>query len=182
MNEENIVGNEGTTTQTAEVEAVQTTTPVEESKPEPTFTQSQLNDIMRKRVERSHNAFFKRYGVKDLTELDNLFGKTVDLDAEITKNKELTDKYGDLETQFKDLTKKYGYKACNIDEKKIQDIETYFKGKGIDISEETLIAELKTHPDWVNKVATIQKLGAEVSAPSEADQRAEAARIFGVKL
>lgn len=191
MNENEIPGITVTGSQTGgePVQETQTVTsteptaqPVVESKPEQTFTKSQLNDIMRKRVERSHNAFFKRYGVNNLTELDNLFGKAAGYDAALSNNSELSQRYGDLENQYKDLTKRYGFKSCNIDEKKIQDIETYFKGKGIDISEESLIEELKTHPDWVNKVSTIQQLGAEVSVQSDADQRAEAARIFGVKL
>ena len=146
-----------------------------ESIPEQTFTKSQVNDLMKKRVQRSHNAFFTRYGVKDLNELDNLF-------SQAALYKDVESKYNELLGQHQDLTKRYGYKACNIDEQKINDIETYFKGKGIDISEETLREELKTHPDWVHKIATIQQLGAEVTMPTEADQRAEASKIFGVKL
>ena len=154
----------------------------ETAQPEKTFTKSQVNEMMKNRVQRSHNSFFKRYGVKSLDELDMLFGKSAGYDAAVANNSELNQKYADLENQHKDLTKRYGYKVCNIDDNKIQDIETYFKGKGIDINEESLIEELKTHPDWVNKVSTIQQLGAEATVPTEADQRAEAARIFGVKL
>lgn len=190
MEIENIAGVEGTATpesasvteNTQETVADTVKTQPGSSKPERTFTQSQVNDIMKRRVERSHNAFFTRYGVKDLNELDNLFGKAGDHDTLTAERDELTKKYGDLENDYKDLTKRYAYKSCNISDDKIQDIETYFKGKGIDIDENTLIKELKAHPDWANKVATIQQLGAEASVKTEADERAEAARIFGVKL
>ena len=189
--EENLnPGTSGTGTE-SEAATEQTADPVTESeqnsdtvsaKPEKTFTQSQVNDLMTKRVQRSHNSFFTRYGVKDLKELDELFGKSVDYDKVVTERDELSQKYGDLETQHKDLNKRYAYKIGNVDESKIADIENYFKGKGIDIDENTLIEEIKTHPDWVHKVATIRKLGAEVEKQDESDARAEASRIFGVTL
>ena len=181
MNPEEIAGNSGTATTTEPQESVQTQ-PEPQKPAEQMFTKSEVNDMMRKRVERSHNSFFTRYGVKDLAELDDLISKASSYDEWESRYNELKPQFDDLTNQHHDLTKKYGYKACNIDDKKIQDIETYFKGKGLDINEETLMAELKTHPDWVNKVATIQKIGAEVSMPTEADARAEASRIFGVKL
>lgn len=173
------VGTEATPT--AEVTPVQSDTAVQ-SKPERTFTKSQVNDLMKKRVERSHSAFFNRYGVKDLTELDNLVGQSRSYGPLKERFDELDKSHNELNNTYKDLNKRYAYKVSNIDESKIADIETYFKGKGIDIDEQTLIKELKTHPDWVNKVSTIQQLGAEVQTQSENDARAEAARIFGVNL
>ena len=38
-----------------------------------TFTREEVSQLMKRRVERSHKAFFDRYGVKNLQELDNLF-------------------------------------------------------------------------------------------------------------
>lgn len=181
MENEIIAGNTDTAVQTEPT--VQSEPMVDNPKPvEETFTKSQINDMMRKRVERSHNAFFKRYGVNNLEELDSLMAKAMSWDEAEAKSSEWSQKYSDLENSHKDLTKRYAYKVGNINEKKISDIETYFKGKGIDINEETLMAELKTHPDWVNKVSTIQALGAESSVPNEEDARQEAARIFGVSL
>ena len=37
------------------------------------YTKEEVVDLMKRRVERSHRAFFDRYGVKNLQELDNLF-------------------------------------------------------------------------------------------------------------
>lgn len=183
MENEELTGNVGTVTETGVTqEPAQETEPVNNSSPERMFTKSEINDMMRKRVERSHNAFFNRYNVKNLQELDELISKAMSWDEAEAKNDEWSKKYSDLELSHKDLTKRYAYKVGNIDEKKISDIETYFKGKGIDIDETTLLEELKTHPDWVNKVATITQLGAETSTPTEQDARSEAERIFGVKL
>lgn len=189
MENENLAGINGTATVSdGGTDSTMTTTGGEpeqktqqvKSKPEQTFTKDQVNEMMKRRVERSHRAFFTRYGVKDLAGLDNLFGSAVNYDKTKSERDELSQKYSDLETQHKDLNKRYAYKVGNIDEKKIADIETYFKGKGIDIDETTLMNELKTHPDWVNKVNTIQQLGAEVAMQDENDARAEAYRIFGV--
>lgn len=180
--DETLAGNSGTATTTEAQDTVENTPETGNPTPEITFTQSQVNNLMRKRVERSHNSFFNRYGVKNLEELDDLVSKSMSWDEAEAKNNEWSQKYNDLETSHKDLTKKYAYKVGNIDEKKIADIETYFKGKGIDIDENTLMEELKTHPEWVAKVATIKQLGAETATPPENDGRAEAEKIFGVRL
>lgn len=152
------------------------------TKPEQTFTKDQVNELMRKRVERSHNAFYNRYGVKDLTELDELFGKSNSYDELKTQHDELGDRYTDLETKHKDLTKRYAYNVGNINPEKYNDIETYFKGKGIDIDEESLMEELKNHPEWANKAATIEALGSEVAPAPGVDEKEMASQIFGVTI
>ena len=154
-----------------------------------TFTKEEVNELMQRRVARSHEAFFKRYGVKDLSELDALMGykesyDTLNVEHENLKKErdDLSAKYGDLETQHKDLTKRYAYKVGNINNEKINDIETYFKGKNLDINEESLMAELKTHPDWANKVSTIESIGIESTPTPPVDEAVEASNIFGVDL
>ena len=151
-------------------------------KQERTFTKEQVNELMQKRVKRSHQAFFDRYGVKDLNELDALFGKSHDYDGLKLQNDELNQKNSDLETLNMDLTKRYAYKVGNINPDRYPDIETYFKGKNLNIDENTLMQEVKTHPEWVNKVATIQSLGSEVTETPTVDEKAEASNIFGVDL
>ena len=89
---------------------------------EKSFSKEQVNNLMKKRIERSHQAFFNRYGVKDLTELDDLFGKSKSYDQMKQEHDELNGKYADLDSQFKDLTKKYAYKVGNINADKINDI------------------------------------------------------------
>ena len=161
--------------------------------PEKMFTQSELNELMRKRVERSHNAFFKRYGVADLEELDNLVAQAQGYEATkqlydeaqaqyATEKQEAEARYADLETQHKDLTKRYAYKVGNVNPEKFTDIETYFKGKGIDIDETTLSEELKTHPDWITKRGTISNLGSEAAQNQNVDEAVLASEIFGVDL
>ncbi len=152
------------------------------SKPERMFTREQVNDIMKRRVERSHNAYYSRYGVKDLNELDNLFGQSKSYGPLKEKFDELEKNHNDLTTSYKDLQKRYAFRVGNIDEKRISDIETYFKGKNIDIDENTLAQELKSHPEWVKKVGKVQAIGAEATPGMEMDEREMASKIFGVNL
>ena len=152
------------------------------SKPEQTFTKEQVNRLMQKRVERSHNAFFNRYGVKNLEELDNLVGKSRSYDATMQLNAEWEKKYNDLSTQHTDLTKKYVFQSKNINPKKFGDIETYFKGKNIPIDENSLTEELKNHPDWVNKTQTIENLGPAPSPNVGVNEAEIASQYFGVDL
>ena len=153
------------------------------------FTKDEVNKLMQKRVERSHQAFFNRYGVKDLDELDALLGKSQQLDETTEKltdsenrYNELQTKYGDLENQHKDLTKRYAYSKGNINPERYSDIETYFKGKNLEINEDTLTQELKTHKDWANKPVTITSIGAENAQTPEVNEAELASRYFGVDL
>lgn len=148
----------------------------------PVFTKSYVNDLMRKRVERSHNAFFNRYGVKDLNELDSLFGQASEYGPLKENFDKLTSSNNELSEKYKDLSKRYAFKAGNVNPDRITDIETYFKGKGIDIDENTLAEEIKNHPEWVTKISTIQAIGAEAVPTPTIDERELASRYFGVNL
>lgn len=160
-----------------------------------TFTQEQVNEMMKKRLERSHNSFFERYGVKDLNELDELFAKAKDSEdlgakvAQLTQEKEelntkfneLTAQNDQLSTQYKDLTKNYAFQANKIDPNKINDIEMYFKGKGLDINAETLGEELKNHQHWkINEPPTVVNVGNEQSGRVTDDGKEMASKFFGV--
>jgi hypothetical protein len=176
MEIENLPGTEATGGQT---EGVGTSaTPPEEK----TFTKTEVNDLMAKRVKRSHQSFFNRYGVKDLNELDDLVGRAGSYDSTKKNYDSLNEIYNSLNNQHKELNKKYAYKVGGIDENRIPDIEAYFKGRGIDIDENSLTEELKNHPEWIKKISTIQNMGAEITPPTQPDEKELASKIFGVKL
>ena len=63
----------------------------EESK-DGTFTQEQVNDIIRARLEKAQQRLFNRYGVTNRDELDLLIGKSQSYDV-------MKEKYADLETK-----------------------------------------------------------------------------------
>ena len=154
------------------------------------FTKERVNELMQKRVERSHQSFFNRYGVKDLKELDDLFGRAKSVDElnqkieELTKNgQDLQTRYDDLTNQNRELSKKYAFTSRNIRPELYSDIETYFKGKGLDITEETLNAELLTHSDWYNKPTNVAPLGNESSGTTDdISERERASQLLGVTL
>ena len=175
-------GNMGTATQETAVGAVPNTPTEVQSKPERMFSKSQVNDIMKRRIERSHNAFFTRYGVKDLQELDNLVGQSRSYGPLKERFDELDKGHNEQTEALKDLQKRYAFRVGNIDEKRISDIETYFKGKNLEIDEKTLAQELKTHPEWIKKVGSVQPIGAEASGGPDVDERELASKYFGVNL
>lgn len=154
------------------------------------FTKERVNELMQRRIERSHQSFFNRYGVKDLNELDDLFGKSNLVEGLNQKIEELTKGNQDLQTRFdeltnanRELTKKYAFTSRNIRPELYSDIETYFKGKNLDINEDTLNEELKTHLDWCNKAGAVVPLGNENPGPTnEASEREQASKLFGVQL
>ena len=155
-----------------------------------TFTKERVNELMQKRIERSHQAFFNRYGVKSLEELDALFSKAnsveglkQQLEESMKASQDLQSKFDELTNQNRDLTKKYAFTSRNIRPEKYSDIETYFKGKGLDINETTLNEELKTHADWCAKVGNVVPLGNESPGQvTEQSERERASALLGVEL
>ena len=169
--------------QTTEVgnENVETTpTPaVEETTPSPrTYTKEEVQDLMKKRVERSHKAFFTRYGVNDLKGLDDLMHKSKSFS-------DMETEYGAIQLRNSELARENAFLKNNINPEKYDDIITHFKGAGIDFSEEQLLEALKTHPEWLKvqpQVTTIQEMGSEFHDKNKPDERDVASKLLGVKL
>ena len=103
------------------------------STPETTFTKERVNELMKKRVERSHQSFFKRYGVKDLAELDELVGKSRSYDPLKKIHDEHITKYESLQKEHGDLNEKYLFTTLNISPDRYEDVRTYMKGKNLSL-------------------------------------------------
>ena len=163
--------------------------PVEEGQPKPeptaekpkTFTQEQVNKIMRSRIERDRLSFLKRYGVEDRDGLDSLIGKAQAYDI-------MKERYEARGTEIAELKEKLAFMTNNINPDREDDIRAYFKGKGLEFNEESLVNELETHPEWRNVVqvdnkpkTTIEVLGVEHRDRNIPETDAEKLRIiFGV--
>lgn len=149
---------------------------VEEQKPqERTYTKAEVQDLMRKRVERSHKAFFTRYGVNDLGSLDEL----------MSKSKTFGDDFLSMQNKNNELTRENAFLRNNINPAKYDDIITHFKGMGIDFSEEQLLEALKTHPEWLKEqaqVTTIQKMGSEFHTNDTPNEKELASKLLGVRI
>jgi len=143
------------------------------------YTKQQVIDMMKRRVNRSHNAFFTRYGVKDLKELDGLFENS-------QKFNSMNDEFGRIQLRNSELMRENAFLRNNIDPSRYDDIIAYFKGNNIEFSEDELLKALPTHNEWLKQAApamtTIKSLGSEAHTLPKADESELASRLLGVKL
>jgi len=145
---------------------------------ERTWTKDQIVDMMKRRVARSHNAFFKRYGVQDLKELDELFEKSKQFGS-------MNDEFGKIQLRNSELMRENAFLRNNINPNKYDDIIAYFKGNDIEFSEDELLKALPTHNEWLKQsapVTTIGSLGAEAHTMPKANEADLAAKLLGVKF
>ena len=176
-NLQNQVGNENVeTTATTQVTEAQNVT---SEKPERTYTKAEVQDLMRRRVDRSHKAFFTRYGVENLNGLDDL----------MRKSQKFGDDYAAMQLKNSDLVRENAFLKNNIRPDKYEDIVTYFKGANIEFSEEQLIEALKTHHEWLKvqedkkpPTTTITKMGSEAHAHSTPSEKERAEKLLGVRF
>mgnify|MGYP003296289237 CR=1 FL=1 len=115
-----------------------------DSQPEKKFTQEQVNEMMRKRIEREKNSIFnkhkEKYGVENEEGLDEMFKKSQSYDA-------MKERYENILTAKAELEKELAFLRNNIEPSKEEDILAHFKGKEMEFNEESLKAELQTHPE-----------------------------------
>lgn len=153
-----------------------------EKKVEPvrTFNTEQVNQIVKERMERQLKSLLKRYGVNERKELDDMIGRAQAYDV-------MKERYELGKKSIADLNEKVAFMENNIEPSRYEDIRRYFKGGGIEFSNDALKQELATHPEWL-KVATvsdapqtkIEVLGTDRGGktPETEDERIK--RIFGV--
>ena len=158
------------------VEGVKT----EESK-DVSFTQEQVNDIVRSRLDKAQQRLFNRYGVSNRDELDTLIGKSQSYDI-------MKERYSGLKTQNAELERELAFFKNNINPERKDDIIAHFKGKGIDFNNDNLVNELSKHPEWLNPVkvedkpkTTITTLGSDSTTEMpKVSEKDEMAKIFGL--
>lgn len=145
---------------------------------ERTWTKDQIVEMMKRRVARSHNAFFKRYGVQDLKGLDELFENS-------KKFNSMNDEFGKIQLQNSELMRENAFLRNNINPDKYNDIIAYFKGNNLDFSEDELLKALPTHSEWIKQsapVTTMKSLGSEAHTMPKADESELAGKLLGVKF
>lgn len=140
-----------------------------------TFTQDQLNDIVRERLRKASESIYKKYNVIDENGLDEMANKAKSYD-------ELKASYDTLAEEVKGLKEQEVLSKNNILADKQDDVRTYFKGKGMDISDESLKELLQTHPEWQPqsvKATTIVPLGGDRTEPQKESDEDVALKMFG---
>lgn len=137
-----------------------------------TFTQDEVNEIVKKRLDKHANSQLKNYGVETQEELDGLLAKGREYQKLLEENER-------LKTENRDLVKQSLYSKYKIDESRFDDVDTYFKGKELDLTDENLANALTTHNEWVKKIAQVE-IGAEKQEKDlKSDEDEIRARIFG---
>ena len=136
---------------------------VDNLEPEKRYSRDEVTEMMKKRVERSHNAFFKRYNVENLQALDELFERS-------KKYSEMNDEFGKIQLRNSELARENAFLKNNVNPEKYDDIIAYFKGKDIEFSEEELLKAIALRPEWLKPSnipaqTTIKSLGAEQKSP-----------------
>jgi len=180
--QENLQPTETDTVENQEVQ-VETEQP-EQSQEEPiekTFTQKQVDDLIKARLERRTKSFLRRYGVEKSSDLDNLIGKSQAYDV-------MKERYTAIKDENAQLKERIAFLTNNINPDREDDIRAHFKGKDIVFNEENLVKELGTHPEWLKAIegdttpkTTIKKLGIEHKDAKVPESEAEKMnRIFGV--
>lgn len=175
--EETLVETQTTTENEPQVEPQEPTTTQEEKVNEPkvetkTFTQDEVNEIVKKRLDKQNNSLLKQYNLESNEELESLISKGRDY-------QKLVEELEQLKVQNKELVEKDLFSSNKIDENRFDDVRTYFKGKELDMSAETLAQALSTHPEWVKKIAEVE-IGAEKQNKNlQSDLEQERRRIFG---
>lgn len=145
------------------------------------LTKDEVNEIVRERLAKRDRAMFAKYGVSDEAGLDELFAKAGESDG-------LKAKLSELSEESRSLKEKIAFFENGILPSKEDDVRTYFKGKGIEMSGEALRQVLETHPEWTSAPQTTQKASPRAIGAEEGNgigkrtEEEEAERMFGVRF
>lgn len=163
-----------------EVEVI-TETEVEETELEPTiensdvktFTEQELNEIVRNRLIRQKNRLHQQLGVENDEAIAELIEK-------VKKADELQSIVDSLQNENTLYKEQLTFIENNIDIKRYDDVRAYFKGKELSLTPENLKAELITHPEWVAQ-KSVQTIGGQRQPAPVKDERKAAMELFGIR-
>lgn len=147
----------------------------EETTETKTFTQEQVNEIVKQRLLKQEKRFLTRFGVEKQEELDDFVKKSQDYDL-------LKEDFEKTKLENSQLLEQNAFLEQNIEPKRYDDIRVYFKGKGLNFTKEALCQELASHPEWVKelpKKTTIETLGVDSSSVKKETEDERMKRIFG---
>ena len=145
------------------------------SQKEEKLTQSQVNDIVTKRLAKQAEGFYKKYGVMDEKGMDDLVGKAKSYD-------ELNKKYNELSEKNAILNERVMFIDNSIRKDREDDVRTYFKGKEMPMTDENIKEALKTHNEWANASVNPVAVGNSGTPKTEEDEIDLASKLFGVNL
>ena len=113
---------------------------------------AELRDEVKQELMRE---FFEKFGVQDEAEMDNVFGKGQQYDI---LNEDFTRQGSDLMAMREENV----LLKSEVIPEKWEDAKLILKGKGLEITPETIAQEIATHPEWKG-VQEVQPQGNEVN-------------------
>lgn len=126
-----------------------------------TFTQEELNAIVKERLDRQTGKFLQRLGLESMDGIDEM----LDHAKSYSEAQELVTRY---QLENESLKQELAFRDNGVNPKKADDVKAYFKGKGLELTDENLKAEMQTHPEWGiqrPKTTTIRTLSPDKNAP-----------------
>lgn len=145
----------------------------EDGKEPKTFTQDEVNELVKRRIERERKSIYSKYGFESSEELEQFLGKGQAYDS-------LKEKCDAAESENQSLKKSLAFMRNDINPSRESDIDAYYKGTGKEFSEDSLKEEIKTHPEWLNPKkaddkpkTTFEKISPERGEDTQMDENDE---------
>ena len=164
-------GNEGAPTSGVNNSTSSTSQDESGAKQEVKFNQNQVNSIVGERLDRFKKSFYESLGVKNDEELNALVANAKS--------------YLDTKEELNSLRQEKLFNSQGVKLEKSEDINFYFKGKGLDLNENNLKKELETHPEWKSEKVRVTPFGTQPDNKGDdkgEEEKAIASKMFGVKL
>ena len=140
------------------------------------FTQDELNAIVKERLDRQTAKFLERLHLESMDGIDELLEHA----NGYSQAQELATNY---QLENDELRQQIAFRDNDVNKAKIDDIRAYFKGKGLELNDDNLREQLATHPEWVNakpRTTTVRTLSPEKNAPKSVDGWEQARKYFGL--
>lgn len=170
----------------------------EETEEQPkTLTQDEFDKALKKRLAKKDKQICERFGVENLDQVDDLIAKGQAYSILSVDYEDLKKKNKDLEDQIKGYKENETFSKLKIAPDRYDDVRTYFKGKELDLTEDSLLKNLETHPEWKIKEAepvkqepvttqkpqtTIRVLGNDSGNQPQENTKARIMGYFGEKV
>ena len=138
-----------------------------------TFTEQEMNEIVRNRLNRQKKQLHQQLGVENDEGITALIEK-------VKKADELESIVESLQNENTLYKEQLTFIEHNIDVKRYDDFKAYFKGKELSLTSENLKAELTTHPEWLAQ-RSVQTIGGHRQQAPVKDERKAAMELFGIR-
>ena len=140
-----------------------------------TFTQEQVNEIVRERLERDHASLLKQLGEESWENVA----------ANLKKGKgydELAKKSGETAKALEEANRKICFESNKLDPERESDIRAILQGKGLEFNDENIKKELPTHPEWALRKEAAPVIGSVAPKKEEDVEKQMAEKIWRLKF